>query len=193
MALVAALASLQAPEDLGLIVIARPHTLPDAVADLPHGLVDVVDPDVPGATQQTLEGVMVEIERRRQSGSADDADMVLVGRNLRSGPRGHGAVQCDRRAGPQYGVRVATATERPVTELFGACPFVDRLGTHLVLQTADEEDSVALVGTTGAERLGAGGHAPLRLEGRMPHPRLGASGCGRSPCATATHDGYPRA
>ncbi|MBV9601020.1 MAG: hypothetical protein JOZ87_29760 [Chloroflexi bacterium] len=29
---------------------------------------------------------------------------------------------------------------------------------------------MALLGTAGAERLGAGGHALLRLEGRMPWP-----------------------
>jgi hypothetical protein len=39
-ALVAALASMHAPEDLGLLVVARPRTLPDEIGSLPHGLGD---------------------------------------------------------------------------------------------------------------------------------------------------------
>jgi hypothetical protein len=52
--------------------------------------------------------------------------------------------------GPQLRVRLLAASERPVTELLRTCPFLDRLGTRLVLQTASEEDSVALLGTVGA-------------------------------------------
>jgi DNA-binding SARP family transcriptional activator len=71
-------------------------------------------------------------------------------------------------AGPQYGVRLVAASERPVAELLKTCPFIDHFGTRLVLQTATEEDSVALLGMPGAEYLGAGGLGMLRLEGRQP-------------------------
>src|SRR5207249_1473285 len=71
--------------------------------------------------------------------------------------------------GPAHGVRLVVASERPVAELLRTCPSVDQLGTRLVLQTASEEDSVALLGMEGAERLGAGGHALLRLDGRIPY------------------------
>src|SRR6266699_4294747 len=72
--------------------------------------------------------------------------------------------------GPHYGVRLLVASERPVAQMLRICPFIDQLGTRVVLQTASEEDSVALLGMDGAEGLGAGGHALLRLEGRMPYP-----------------------
>ena len=48
--------------------------------------------------------------------------------------------------GPDYGVRLLVASERPVAEMLRSCPFADQLGTRLVLQTASEEDSVALPG-----------------------------------------------
>jgi hypothetical protein len=72
----------RAPEDLGLVVVARPRTLPDEVGVLPHGLGDPVDPgDVP-AVRQTLERVQLEVERRRQAGGAGDADLVVVIREV---------------------------------------------------------------------------------------------------------------
>src|SRR5207244_9339568 len=39
-ALVAALASVRTPEDFGLVVVARPHTLPDEIGVFPHGVLD---------------------------------------------------------------------------------------------------------------------------------------------------------
>ena len=65
-------------------------------------------------------------------------------------------------------MRLVAASERPVAELLKTCPFIDHFGTRLVLQTATEEDSVALLGMPGAEYLGAGGLGMLRLEGRQP-------------------------
>jgi hypothetical protein len=64
-------------------------------------------------------------------------------------------------------VRLVVASEGPVTELLGRCRFLDQLRTRLVLQAASEEDSVALLGVPVAEHLSAGGHAFLRLEGRL--------------------------
>jgi LysM repeat protein len=170
-ALVAALASVRAPEDLGLVVVARPHTLPDEIGLLPHGLLDVVDPGEPEAVQHALEGVKLEIDRRRQARSlADAADIVVVLRELADlEAEAMASAAAIAATGPQHGVRLLAASERPVAELLGICPFVDRLGTRLVLQTATEEDSVALLGMDGAEYLGAGGHALLRFEGRTPY------------------------
>jgi hypothetical protein len=45
-ALVAALASVRAPEDLVLVVIAGQHSLPREIGLLPHGIQDVVDSGV---------------------------------------------------------------------------------------------------------------------------------------------------
>jgi DNA-binding SARP family transcriptional activator len=170
-ALVAALASLRAPEDLGLVIVARPHTLPDEIGELPHGLMELVDPGDPEAVLRALEGTRLEVDRRRQSGSADDADVVVVLRELGDlEPEALAVCAAIAATGPQYGVRLVAASQLPVAELLRSCSFVDQFGSRLLLQTASEEDSVALVGVPGAERLGAGGHALLRFEGRVPHP-----------------------
>ncbi|MDQ6675365.1 MAG: LysM peptidoglycan-binding domain-containing protein [Chloroflexota bacterium] len=169
-ALVAALASVRAPEDLGLVVIARPHTLPAEIGAFPHGLMDVVDPGDPEALRLALESVKLEIDRRRQAGSSGEADLVVVLRELGDlEPEAISTAAAIAATGPEHGVRLVAASERPVAELLRTCPFVDQLGTRLVLQTATEEDSVALLGMDGAEYLGAGGHALLRLEGRIPY------------------------
>ena len=170
-ALVAALASVRAPADLGLVIVARPHTLPDEISAFPHGLLDVADPGDPDAVQQALEGVKLELDRRRQSSGTDEAELVVVLREL-CDLEPEAVELCAEIAatGPQHGVRIIAASEHPVAELYGHCPFLDKLSTRLVLQTATEEDSVGLLGTDGAQYLGAGGHALLRFEGRMPWP-----------------------
>jgi DNA-binding SARP family transcriptional activator len=168
-ALVAALASRRTPEDLGLVVVARPHTLPNEIGFFPHGLLDVVDPASPEAVQRAFESVKLEIDRRRESGGTNEADLVVVVHELGDiEPDALQVLGAIAAAGPQYGVRLLAASERPVAELLKTCPFIDHFGTRLVLQTATEEDSVALLGRPGAEYLGAGGLGMLRLEGRQP-------------------------
>jgi DNA-binding SARP family transcriptional activator len=170
-ALVTALASARAPEDLGLVVVARPHTLPDEIGVLPHGLEDTVDPADPQAVQRALESVQLEVERRQRAASASDADLVVVVRELcELEPEAQQLLGAIAATGPDHGVRLLVASERPVAEVLSRCPFIDQLGTRLVLQTATEDDSVGLLGMPGADRLGAGGHALLRLEGRLPLP-----------------------
>lgn len=147
----------------------RTH-FPTRLGVLPHGLIDVADPGDPRAVRHALEDVRLEINRRRQTGSSNDADVVVVVRELAELETEAMTVAAAISAtGPEHRVRLVAASERPVAELFGTCPFIDQLGTRLVLQTATEEDSVALLGMPGAERFGAGGHALLRLEGRVPY------------------------
>jgi hypothetical protein len=170
-ALVAALASVRAPEDLGLVVVARPHTLPDEIGLFPHGLNDVTDPGDPQAVLRALESVKLEVDCRRQASSADVADLVVVIRELAEiEPDAQQLLGTIAAGGTEYGVQLIVASDRPVAELLRRCPFVDQIGTRLVLQSATEEDSVALLGMPGAERLGAGGYVLLRLEGRLPVP-----------------------
>jgi hypothetical protein len=170
-ALVASLCSKRAPEDLGLVVVARPHSLPDEVGTMPHGLVDTVDSGDPQATLHALERVKLEVDRRRQIGNASADDLVVVVRELGElAPDAHRILGEIAAAGPQQRVQVVAASERPVSELLNQCPFVEHVGTRLALQTATEEDSVGLLGMPGAETIGAGGNALLRLEGRLPVP-----------------------
>jgi hypothetical protein len=163
------LASVRAPEDLGLVVVARPHTLPDEIGVFPHGLLDVADPGNPEAVQHALNSVKLEIDRRRQAGCSGEADVVVVVRELCDlEPEAMATAAAIAASGPEDGVRLVMASERPVAELLRTCSYVDQLGTRLVLQTATEEDSVALLGMPGAEHPSAGGYALLRLEGCMP-------------------------
>jgi len=168
-ALVTSLVSVRVPEDLGLVVIARPHTLPNEIGVFPHGLFEVIDPGDPASVQNALESVRDELDRRRRDRNNGDADLVVVVREL-ADLESHAvnALSAIAADGPDYGVRLLVASERPVAETLSCCPFADRLGTRLVLQTATEEDSVALLGMPGAEDLGAGGYMLLRLEGRVP-------------------------
>ncbi len=169
-ALVASLASVRRPEDLGLVLLARPHTLPVELGRLPHGLFDPVDPADPAAVEQALEAVRQELDRRRAGEPAsDEPDLVVVVRELCDlEPAALRSLSAIAAVGPAHRVRLVAASERPVADVLQACPFLDELGTRLVLQTRDEEESVALLGTPAAEDLGSGGHALLRLESRVP-------------------------
>jgi hypothetical protein len=172
-ALIASLCSKREPKDLGLVIVARPHTLPDEVGVLPHGLLDVMDPADPVAVQRALESVKVELDRRRQTNEdAGDADLVVVVRELcELEPEAQRLLGEIAAAGPRHRCQLVAASERPVAELLEHCSCVDQLGTRLVLETATEQDSVALLGMPGAETIGSGGYALLRLDGRLPVPR----------------------
>ena len=62
-----------------------------------------------------------------------------------------------------------TGSRRPdPAELTAVCPGLDAFRTRLVLQTADEDASQALLGAAGAEELPPGGSMLLRLEARTP-------------------------
>jgi hypothetical protein len=170
-ALGAALASVRAPADLGMVIVARPHTLSDEVGLFPHTLIDVADPGDPDTVQQALESVKREIDRRRESGGADEPELVVLLRELGDlEPQAMDLCGAIAANGPAHRVRIVAASEQGVPDLYEGCPFVDLFTTRLVLQTASEEDSVGLLGTTAAEDLSAGGHALLRFEGRAPWP-----------------------
>ena len=123
----------------------------------------------PAAVQQALMAVRQELDRRMAAGATDEPDLVVVIRELGDlDAAAIGMLKTIAAAGPRHRVRLVVASERPVAEVLQDCPFLDELGTRLVLQTRDEEESVALLGTPAGEELGSGGHALLRLESRVP-------------------------
>ena len=71
-ALVASLASVRRPEDLGLVLLARPHILPAELGNLPHALVDPVDSSDPAGVERTLMSVRQELDRRVAAGARED-------------------------------------------------------------------------------------------------------------------------
>ena len=117
-----------------------------------------------------LKDLRQELDRRTESGaSTDQPDLVVVVREICDlEPSSMAQLGMLAAAGPTHHMRVVVASERPVTELMRACPFLDDFGTRIVLRTRDEEESIVLLGAPRAEELGRGGHALLRLEGRTP-------------------------
>jgi hypothetical protein len=169
-ALVASLASTRRPEDLGLILIARPHSMPEEIGRFPHILLDPVDANDGDAVKQALLSVRREVSRRASADEGEGIpDLVLVVRELAElDPEAVEVMGAILVEGPRHRVRVVAATERSANDVLGACPFLSDFGTRLVLQTSTEEESVALIGMPGAEHLGSGGDALLRLESRVP-------------------------
>ena len=159
-ALVASLASVRRPEDMGMVLLARPHTLPAELERFPHLLLDPVDSADAAAVGRALDSVRQELDRHLAASQEDLPDLLLVVREL-GDVEGEALEQLAAiaAAGPRVGIRVLAASEMPATELLQACPFLERFGTRLVLQARDEEESVELLGMHGAEDLGAGGHA----------------------------------
>src|SRR5207237_5065012 len=75
--------------------------------------------------------------------------------------------------GPRHRIRLVAASERRTIELVQDCPILPEFGTRLLLRTADEEESIALLGSGDATELGSGGHLLVRLERRVPLEALG--------------------
>ena len=121
------------------------------------------------ALRSVLEQLRHELDRRAISDSGPAVDLIILVRELALVAR----QACDLldpllRDGPRYGIRVLAASERPAAELTAAYPGLEAFRTRLVLQTADEDTSQALLGAAGAEELPTGGSMLLRLEGRTP-------------------------
>jgi nucleoid-associated protein YgaU len=167
--LIAALASARSPEELGLIIIASPHSVPNELPEFPHVLIDPADSNSGESVDSALDALQAELGRRVVATDSGDGDIILLVRelvDLEPGPLSKLAAIAAR--GPQFGIRVVAATDRPVPELLQKCSFLDEFGARIVRATADEDESVALLGMTGAEELPSGGHVLVRLEGRAP-------------------------
>jgi two-component SAPR family response regulator len=168
-ALVAALASGRALDEQGFVIIAAPRTLPDELAELPHVLIDPADALSVESVEAAVNGVHAELARRLEGRSHSDADLVLVISELADlDPGVMGAIASIASSGPRHGIRLLAATAHPVSELLAKCAFLDEFGTKIVRATADEDESVALLGAPGAEELASGGHVLVRIEGRAP-------------------------
>jgi hypothetical protein len=122
-ALAASLASVRRPEDLGLLVLARPHMLPEELGRMPHGLVDPVDSSDAVAVRAALGSVRHELDRRIAAVGGDDQDLVVIVHELADleseAFEELGAIAA---AGPRHRVRVVAATDRPVAALLELCP-----------------------------------------------------------------------
>jgi hypothetical protein len=167
--LLAGLVGKRSPSELGLLVIGSPRSLPNELLDLPHLIDQLIDPHDESGCLDVLRSLRLELERRTSGGRADGPDIVIVLTELGELSTEHiavlGAIMVH---GPRYRIRVLAATSRRPIELAEHCPILPEFGTRLVLRTADEEESLALIGSVDATELGSGGHLLARLEGRVP-------------------------
>jgi LysM domain len=76
--LVAALASGRAPDELGLVIMARPGALPQELGKLPHLLIDSVDPMDPASVSSALDAVQEEVGRRAADAGRNNPEVILV-------------------------------------------------------------------------------------------------------------------
>jgi nucleoid-associated protein YgaU len=176
-ALVAILASLVArstPAELGLYMIGQPSSLARELQALPHLLRPIADSREPETVQAVIDGVRLELERREAERLPDEPELVLVVREIgdldAEALTSLGPVLLD---GPRSGIRLLAASERTGENLVRRCPALSAFGTRLVLQATDEDESVAVLGASGAEYLAAGGQLLVRLEGRVPMQAYG--------------------
>jgi DNA segregation ATPase FtsK/SpoIIIE-like protein len=129
----------------------------------------VVDPDDRDLVRSVLEQLRNELDRRAVSESDPGVDVVIVIRELAVvASQAWDLLDPLLSDGSRHGIRLLAASERPANELTANCPGLDGFRTRLILQTADEDASQALLGSAGAEELPPGGSMLLRLEARTP-------------------------
>ena len=168
-ALVASIVSRRSPAQLGLMIFDSAGALPDELLSVLHVLEPPVDPYDEQAALEALMLVREELDERMASGDTRRPDIVVVLTELGQMSAEHlAALGPIMLHGPRYGVRVIAASVRRAVDLVQHCPLLPEFGTRLVLRTADEEESIALLGSDDATELGSGGHLLARLEGRVP-------------------------
>jgi hypothetical protein len=108
-ALLPSLVARRSPAELGLIVIGRPHSLPDELLGVAHVLERPVDPHDVGAALEVIQLVRHELDCRMANGQTEQPDIVLVVPELADLSAEHqvalGAVMLH---GPRYRVRPLT-------------------------------------------------------------------------------------
>jgi DNA-binding SARP family transcriptional activator/nucleoid-associated protein YgaU len=160
--LLATLTARRSPDELRLWTIARPRDLPAPLASLPHQR-RTVDASDEQAVAEAVHQLRRELEARMAGQPA--AELVVVLSELATLGDHASDLELVAHHGPEHGIRLLAAT----TDLEGVHhPLVPFFATRLVLQTADEERSVALIGSTDAAYLGGGGRLLLRLDAREP-------------------------
>ena len=133
-----------------------------------------VDPHDEGATLEVIQLVRQELDYRMANCQAERPDIVLVVAELGDlSAEHHAALGPIMLHGPHHRVRLLAASSRRAAAVVIDSPLLPEFGTRLVLRAADEEESIALIGSGDATELGSGGHLLVRIEGRGPVQALG--------------------
>jgi DNA-binding SARP family transcriptional activator len=161
------LAARRDPARLQIRMIAGSRALPQALLGLPHQVGPAIDPLDQEALAAVLYEVRAELDRRLVGGWADQPELVLVAAELLEVEPYSGLLGEVGERGPACGVRLLAASTRPGDEL-ARNPLLGDFTTRLLQRTADEDESVALLGSADAAYLGGGGRLLFRSEHRMP-------------------------
>jgi DNA-binding SARP family transcriptional activator/LysM repeat protein len=166
--LLATLTARQRPSDLRLWMITPPRLLPAPLTRLPHLVRPPVAPDDAEGVIATIDEVRAELEARL-AGPPDEVrrapELALVVGELADLDQHADALHLIGTQGPACGVRLLAATSAPEGL---HSPLLPHFTTRLVLQTRDEEASMAVLGSSDAAFLGGGGRLLLRLDAREP-------------------------
>src|SRR6185437_14985258 len=109
-ALLASLIARRPPAELGLIVIGRPHSLPDELLGVAHVLEPRIDPHDEAAALTLIQLIRREMDDRMSNVRADQPDIVVVVPELTDLSAEHCAtLSAVMLHGPRYGVRVLAA------------------------------------------------------------------------------------
>lgn len=149
-AILASLAARSTPTELQLRVVAAKGSLPREVLALPHQATPTTDAEQIDDVQMSITSVVEELARRQQHSLTAEPPLVFVVRELcELSLDAIAALTSVLIDGPRYGIRLLVGTEHAATDLQNAFPALTDMGTRLVLRTSDEDESVALVGSTG--------------------------------------------
>ncbi|MCL5107380.1 MAG: LysM peptidoglycan-binding domain-containing protein [Chloroflexi bacterium] len=173
--LLAALGARFRPDELRLWTVADRHKLPPELSELPHQCKKIIDPTDAAGLRMAMEEIQAELTRRLQQPESPrmdtaergrgQSDLVLVLGELADLKDEMALLDQIGAYGKSCGVRVIALTERPET-LDDAT--LAHFTTRVVLRTADEEQSIRLLGTPAAADLSGGGEMLVRLDGRLP-------------------------
>jgi len=182
--LVTALAARCGPDEVRLWTIANRRALPAEMRSLPHLACPRIDPeDEEGerAVLATLRDALSQRMRQHESGTetATEAEaeteasdstprtsplLVLVVGELADLPDDGTTFEMLATYGAAHGIHILSATNKP-DAILDRLPLMD---TRLILSTADEEQSIQLLGIPDAVDLGGGGDMFVRVSGRAP-------------------------
>jgi DNA-binding SARP family transcriptional activator/nucleoid-associated protein YgaU len=172
--LIASLAARCRPDELRLMTIADPRTLPTQLSRLPHHPDDVVDPANAGMVSETLAHLRQELLQRMRRAERDEGrtwratpeepEIVLIVGELADLPDEGTTLELIGTQGASHGMRLLAQTA--VAAVLPA-DVLSHFETRVVLQTRDDDESIHLIGQPGAAAL-ADGELFLRIDGRIP-------------------------
>jgi DNA-binding SARP family transcriptional activator/nucleoid-associated protein YgaU len=165
--LLAGLAARRSPDQLRLVAIGSPQTLPGPLAELPHLPRGVIDQASADMVCQAIDEVKRELLARMDAaadGTEERPLVVLAIAELAAMDQSlYPAIETIAMDAGAHGVLLLAATGRPddLTQ-----SLVDEFKTQIVLRLLNEDHSTRLLGEADAVDLAGGGDLFIRVNGR---------------------------